>query len=68
MITMEQLRSFLELVAEMRQAQRDYFAQRDYTCLQKSKALEKRVDAAIVELRRFLYGSSVTQTTFNFPD
>ena len=37
----------IELVAEMRTAQRDYFSTRSHESLRKSKALEKRVDQEI---------------------
>lgn len=37
----------IELVAEMRAAQRDYFSTRSHDSLRKSKALEKRVDQEI---------------------
>lgn len=35
--------AFLQLVAEMRAAQREYFTCRSYASLQKSKALEKEL-------------------------
>ena len=38
---------FIALVAEMRQAQRDYFATRTNGDLKKAKALETRVDKAL---------------------
>lgn len=46
----------IELVAEMRTAQRDYFRNRDHESLRKSKALEKRVDAEIAHHRQKLSG------------
>lgn len=42
----------LELVAEMRDAQREYFRTRDYEVLRKSKALEKRVDTELAQLKQ----------------
>lgn len=44
------LKTFIDLVAEMRQNQRHYFKSRDYTDLDKSKKSERRVDAMIIEL------------------
>lgn len=37
----------IKLVAEMRNAQRAYFRTRDFLALQKSKSLEKQVDAEV---------------------
>jgi len=42
----EQLKA---LVKEMRSAQKEYFRDRSHDALQRSKALEKRVDDAIAE-------------------
>jgi hypothetical protein len=41
---------FIDLVSRMRSAQREYFRSRDRQVLQRSKELERAVDAAI-ELR-----------------
>ena len=38
---------FVSLVSEMRQAQKEYFRTRSTSALQRSKQLEKKVDAAI---------------------
>ena len=38
---------FIDLVAEMRQAQKEYFKTRDRNILSKSKQLEAQVDAEI---------------------
>jgi hypothetical protein len=38
---------FLELVAQMRSAQRDYFRTRDYNALNLSKKLEWKIDALL---------------------
>ena len=40
-------RAFETLVAEMRDAQRDYFRRRSPEALERSKTLERRVDAAL---------------------
>jgi len=38
---------FVELVADMRRSQKDYFRQRDRQALSHSKELERRVDQAV---------------------
>lgn len=43
------MNEFIELVRQMREAQKEYFRTRDKQVLQRSKALEKRVDAFIAE-------------------
>lgn len=43
------MNEFIELVRQMREAQKEYFRTRDRQVLQRSKALEKRVDALIAE-------------------
>ena len=43
------MNEFIELVRQMREAQKEYFHTRDRQVLQRSKALEKRVDALIAE-------------------
>lgn len=43
---------FMELVAEMRAAQRDYFRCRASSILKICKELEKRVDAEIARIRK----------------
>lgn len=40
---------FKQLVKEMREAQKQYFKTRDYAVLDKSKKLEKQVDAELEE-------------------
>lgn len=52
------MKEIIELVAEMRNAQREYFKTRDYEVLRKSKALEKRVDSEIAEYRQNIVGSA----------
>lgn len=64
---MEQIKRFVELVAELRATQREYFATRSYNSLKKSKSLEKMVDTALVDLRNELYNDKCTQTYLNFP-
>lgn len=49
----EQLKA---LVKEMRSAQKEYFRDRSHDALQRSKALEKRVD----EIKPFVFGESET--------
>lgn len=49
MITQAQ---FVDLVARMRQAQRDYFRERLTTQLHAARGWERLVDRAIVELRK----------------
>lgn len=44
------LKQFADLVAQMRAAQKDYFASRDQFVLQDSKRLERAVDRALIEL------------------
>lgn len=43
-------REFLELVVQMRTAQKDFFMNHSQQALTRSKQLEKRVDAAALEL------------------
>lgn len=42
-----ELENFVNLVAEMRQTQCEYFATKSYIALKKSKRLEKRVDECV---------------------
>lgn len=58
--------AFLQLVAEMRAAQKEYFSCRSYASLQKSKALEKRVDESISIIRNKIMNGQITQLSFNF--
>lgn len=41
------MNEFIELVREMRNAQKEYFKTRDKNILQKSKELERKVDALL---------------------
>ncbi len=43
---------FIELVEQMRTAQKNYFKTRSKDVLIESKALERQVDAAIVQLKQ----------------
>ena len=43
---------FMQLVKQMREAQREYFRTRSREALQQSKALEKRVDEEIAAAER----------------
>lgn len=58
----------LELVAEMRKAQREYFRTRDHEVLRKSKALEKRVDNEIAQYQQEQSGTPTPATLSLFPD
>lgn len=44
---MMESKEFIKLVADMREAQRNYFKTRDRSWLDKSKALERQVDNQI---------------------
>lgn len=57
---------FVNLVAELRQTQREYFATRSYASLKKSKQLEKRVDECISIIRNELLNTQATQLDFGF--
>ena len=45
-----EIKQFVELVVEMRRTQKEFFKNRNYTVMQKSKILEKEVDerAAVI--------------------
>lgn len=52
---------FVKLVAQMREAQRNYFKTRDHSWLAKSKALERQVDNLIMVMnnpQQDLFGGS----------
>lgn len=57
---------FVNLVAELRQTQREYFATRSYASLKKSKQLEKRVDECISIIRNELLNTPATQLELGF--
>jgi len=45
-------KQFIDLVTEMRATQKRYFKERTIALMEQSKALERQVDAAIVEMNR----------------
>ena len=44
------MKEFIELVREMRNAQKEYFKTRDKNVLQRSKELEREVDSFLAQL------------------
>ncbi len=44
------MKDFIQLVAEMRQAQRDYFQTRKQSALTKAKSLESKVDKYLAQV------------------
>lgn len=44
------MKEFVELVREMRNAQKEYFKTRDKNVLQRSKELERKVDSFLAQL------------------
>lgn len=58
-------REFYDLVRDMRQQQKRYFATRDRDALTKSKELEKLIDGEIERVENILNGRGV-QTEINF--
>lgn len=54
-------KAFLDLVIQMREAQREYFATRNSHVLSKAKTLEKRVDEIIAIYRNNLDKITPTQ-------
>lgn len=61
-----EFQQFVNLVAELRQTQREYFATRSYASLKKSKQLEKRVDESISIIRNELLNTQATQLELGF--
>ena len=61
-----EFQQFVNLVAELRQTQREYFATRSYASLKKSKQLEKRVDESISIIRNELLNTHATQLELGF--
>lgn len=58
---MMESKEFVKLVAQMREAQRNYFRTRDHSWLDKSKALERQVDNQIMVMnnpQQDLFGGS----------
>lgn len=48
-------KEFFDVVSQMREAQKSYFGTRAKSALDKSKDLEKRVDAEIERVKELLY-------------
>lgn len=48
-------REFFYLVAQMREAQRDYFRERSQQLLRRCRALERDVDAEIWRVKEIVY-------------
>lgn len=46
------MKKILELVKEMRKAQKEYFASHSYEALRKSKALETQVDKELADMEQ----------------
>lgn len=61
-----ELENFVNLVAEMRHTQREYFATRSYATLKKSKQLEKRVDECVSIYRNEKLNGHSTQLELGF--
>ena len=49
-----EIKKFVETVIEMRKAQKEFFRSRNFTAMQKSKILEKEVDASANEILKKL--------------
>lgn len=54
-------KQFVELVVEMRRAQKRFFKSRNYTVLQESKILEKEVDERAAEILNGFNQNEVNQ-------
>lgn len=61
-----EFQQFVNLVAELRETQRDYFANRSYASLKKSKQLERRVDECISTIRNEMLNTKATQLELGF--
>ena len=62
----ERFEAFLNLVKEMRNEQRMYFATREYNHFKKAKALEKRVDTVLIDNFRYLqFGEHIQLNLFD---
>ena len=57
------IKQFAELVVEMRRTQKEFFKNRSYTVMQKSKILEKEVEERAAEIL-----NSFNQDVENQPD
>ena len=60
-------KQFFDLVSEMRSSQKEYFKTRSSQSLQKSKELEKKVDAEIERVNNFINPSPQGELNFNEP-
>lgn len=56
-----EIKQFVELVVEMRRAQKKFFKSRNYTVLQESKILEKEVDERAAEILNGFNQNEVNQ-------
>ena len=56
-----EIKQFVELVIEMRRAQKKFFKSRNYTVLQESKILEKEVDERATEILNGFNQNEVNQ-------
>lgn len=56
-----EVKQFVELVLEMRRAQKKFFKSRNYTVLQESKILEKEVDERAAEILNGFNQNEVNQ-------
>lgn len=56
-----EIKQFVELVVEMRRAQKKFFKSRNYTVLQESKILEKEVDERASEILNGFNQNEVNQ-------
>lgn len=56
-----EVKQFVELVVEMRRAQKKFFKSRNYTVLQESKILEKEVDERAAEILNGFNQNEVNQ-------
>lgn len=56
-----EVKQFVELVVEMRRAQKKFFKSRNYTVLQESKILEKEVDERASEILNGFNQNEVNQ-------
>ena len=56
-----EIKKFVEIVIEMRKAQKEFFRSRNFTAMQKSKILEKEVDAYVSEILKKLSATEELQ-------
>ena len=60
-------KQFFDLVSEMRSSQKEYFKTRSSQSLQKSKELERKVDAEIERVNNIINPSPQGELNFNEP-